>query len=586
MYPYGLVGNCQTSALVKQDGSLEWMCCPRPDSPPVFARLLDGDGGYFSIEGTGNYQGQQSYLPNTNVLKTMLSDDHGNKFVITDFCPRFEQHGRNYRPISLFRVVSPLAGSPTIKVVCRPINGWEKSPLKPIRGNSHVRWETRNEDLRLATNMPLTYLMEETPFTLKDTIYLGLTWGFGIEEDIPQVTQRFLAQTIEYWHRWVKHCSTPSLFQKETIRSALTLKLHCYEDTGAILAALTSSLPEEIGATRNWDYRFCWLRDAYFTLSAFHNLGHFEEMEGFIKFLLNIAQKHDHYKERLHPVYRLDQSLPLPEIEYLNWRGYHNSQPVRNNNKAAEHIQNDVYGEMILTLAPIFFDERFYSLRTPDHEDLLAHLGKFCAKNISQPDAGLWEIRDGWQEHSFSNLMCWAGLDRMEKIQQRGFLKDLNLGTAKASAERALRSSVKAGVLRNGPKDESLDASLLLLPLLRFPDDHLCRMTVEKISEELKLKDGDAYLYRYIRRDDFGSPQSAFVICSFWLAQALARIGKADDAMQIMNKLMPASNSLGLFSEHFYPGQRLQAGNFPQAYSHVGQINAAFMISPPWTDVL
>lgn len=591
MYPYGLIGNCQTAALISHEGSIDWLCFPRPDSPPVFGRILDEEGGHFSIQGMGKYSGQQVYLPNTTILKTTITNEDGSQFEITDFSPRFYQHGRVYRPISLFRIVRPLSGNPIIKVSCRPVNGWSKDPVKPIRGNSHLRFDLQGDHMRLVTNMPLTYLCEETEFSLSEPIYFGLTWSAGIEDDIVSVTERFLAQTLEYWNTWVKHCSIPSLYQKETIRSALTLKLHCYEDTGAILAALTTSLPEERGQSRNWDYRFCWLRDAYFVLTAFHNLGHFEEMEGFIKFLLNIAEKHEHSRDRLWPVYRLDQSLPVPETEHSNWSGYFGSQPVRSNNQAAEHIQNDVYGEMILILAPIFLDERFQHLRNKDHERLLGNLGKHCAQNISKPDAGLWEIRNGWQEHSFSNLMCWAGLDRIEMIQSRGFLKDLNfdLHKSKIAAENSIRIAAKEGSLRNGPKDDSLDSSLLQMANLRFPDDDLIRQTISQVQSNLRLDDDpklSSFLYRYRRQDDFGQPKSAFLICSFWLIQALARTGQIEKAQSTMKSVMNAANHLGLFSEHYIPTEKLQAGNFPQAYSHVGQINAAFAVSPPWGDIL
>ncbi len=591
MYPYGLIGNCQAAALVSSHGSIDWLCLPRPDSPPVFGRLLDSEGGHFSAEAVGKSNGSQKYIPNTAVLVTTVTCEDGGQFKVTDFCPRYYQYGRIYRPIEIFRCIEPIHGSPTIRVSCRPVKGWSKESIRPIRGNSHLRYDLDDDYLRVVTNMSLTYLIDETSFTLNEPIYFGLTWGTGIEEDLPQLFHRSLNQTIDYWNTWVKHCSIPSLYQKETIRSALTLKLHCYEDTGAILAALTTSLPEERGCSRNWDYRYCWLRDAYFTLTAFHNLGHFEETEGFIKFLLNIAEKHDHSRERLRPVYRLDQSLPLPEAEHLNWDGYDGSRPVRSNNQAAEHIQNDVYGEMILTLAPIYFDERFQHLRNPEHDKLLGHLANLCSKNIAKPDAGIWEIRNGWQEHTFSNLMCWAGLDRISRIRDKGFLQTLNLDLngAKTSAESAVRLAIIKGSLRNGPKDDSFDAALLQLSVLRFPDEDVVKQTVEQIHAKLRFGSEpkeSSFLYRYLRKDDVGHPQSAFLICSFWLVQALARIGKIAEAQSVMCEIMTSCNDLGLFAEHFVPKTREQLGNFPQAYSHVGQINAAFAISPPWSDVI
>lgn len=591
MYEYGIIGNCQTAALISQNGSLDWLCMPRPDSPPIFGRLLDPEGGFFSIETEDSLGSKQEYLPNTPILCTVVTCRDGSSFKITDFCPRFYQHGRIYRPISLFRIVEPVSGSPTIRVRCHPVQGWSKTPIAPTRGNSHLLFETPDQPFRIVTNMPLTYLTEESVFSLKEPIYFGLTWSYGIEEDIVQVSRRFLEQTIEYWNTWVKHCSIPSHFQKETIRSALTLKLHCYEDTGAILAALTTSLPEEPGKNRNWDYRFCWLRDAYFVLSAFRHLGHFEEMEGFLKFILNIAEKHEHSRDRLRPVYRLDQTLPLPEEAFPNWSGFHDSAPVRNGNQAAEHVQNDVYGEMILALSPIYFDERFHHLRTSDHEHLLAHLGKLCAKNTAQPDAGLWELRNGWQEHSFSNLMCWAGLSRVRQLQNNGFLKqtEFDFEKAKERAEIALRNAVREGSLRNGPTDATFDAALFHLATLRHPDDELVRNTIYETYSALRCgSEGyeSSFLYRYRRPDDFGTPQSAFLICSFWLVQALAKIGDHGEAKRIMLDAMTSANRLGLFAEHYQPNERRQAGNFPQAYSHVGQIGAAFAVSPAWSDVL
>jgi len=594
MYPYGLVGNCQTSALIGANGSVDWLCAPRPDSPPVFGRLLDPEGGHFSIAAIASGiepTTHQRYLPNTNILLTTVTLPNGDAFQITDFCPRFEQYGRIYRPTALFRIVEPLQGTPVVRVSCRPVSGWEKQPVRPVRGSNHLRYEIRGELLRLLTNMPMTYLCEETAVALTQKHYFALTWGLGIEDDLVKVAHDFLEQTTRYWRTWVKHCSVPLLHQQEVIRSALALKLHCFEDTGAILAALTTSLPEQPGEQRNWDYRYCWLRDAYFALTAFHNLGHFEEMEAFLKFLLNIAHTHEHSRDRLRPVYTLSQSLPLPETDHPDWTGYHGSAPVRSFNQAADQVQNDAYGEMILSFTPILFDERFVDLRTKDLDGLLAHLAQLCARSIGQPDAGLWEIRNGWQEHSFTNLLCWAGLERLERIKQAGHLSTLSLDLTKARirAAEALLRAVHNGAIRNGPSDLSYDAALAQLPVLGYPDRQLCESTVLYIARELSLPQGGedtGFFYRYVREDDFGKPGAAFVICSFWMAQAFARLGRMPEARTILDRVLAAANHAGLFSEHFIPSTRTQCGNFPQAYSHVGLINAAFAASPPWSDVL
>lgn len=592
MYDHGLIGNCQIAALVSKEGSVDWLCLPRPDSPPVFGRLLDGEGGHFSVAAADEVaSSHQEYVRNTNVLVTTITTKRGDSFKITDFCPRFEQFGRMFRPFSVFRMVEPLAGHPRIKVECRPVDGWDKQPVPAVRGSSHLRYDLRGDSLRLWTNMPLTYLEEGQVQSLTEKTYFCLSWGTSLEEELGLVTENFLRQTIDYWRRWVQHCNVPTEFQRETIRSALALKLHCYEDTGAILAALTTSLPEEEGSERNWDYRFCWLRDASFTLGAFQALGHFEEMEGFLKFLLSLAQAHEESREKLRPVYALDRSLPLPELIHSAWEGYHGAGPVRSRNQAAEHVQNDVYGEMLIALAPIFFDERFHHLRTKDHEEMLGNLAEFCRQKVGQPDAGLWELRDGWREHSFSNLLCWAGLDRVITLQGQGHLKNLTgLEDARARAESAVRAAAVNHVVGNGPDDPTPDASLLFLPLLRFPDGKLCRETVLAIERELAFEaEGERYegfLYRYLRKDDFGRPASAFLICSFWLVQALVKVGERDRAYALMHRLSSSANHLGLLAEHFEPRERSQRGNFPQAYSHVGQILAAFAVSKPWDEVL
>jgi GH15 family glucan-1,4-alpha-glucosidase len=246
---------------------------------------------------------------------------------------------------------------------------------------------------------------------------------------------------------------------------------------------------------------------------------------------------------------------------------------------------------MALTLAPIFFDERFRHLRTAEHEHLLARLGKFCAAKISSPDAGLWELRNGWQVHAFSDLMCWAGLDRIKRIHDLGFLQEISFDLKESlhAAEAAVRMSIKDGSLRNGPTDTTFDSALLQASILRFPDKDLVHRTVAQVKQELQMgaEEGvSSFLYRYKRSDDFGRPGSTFMICSFWLVQALAKIGQLDAAMSVMKDVMEAANSLGLYSEHYLPRERMQAGNFPQAYSHVGQINAAFAVSPSWGDLL
>ncbi|MDZ4678530.1 MAG: glycoside hydrolase family 15 protein [Oligoflexia bacterium] len=592
MYPYGAIGNCHINALVKDCGSIDWLCLPRPDSPPVFGKILDPQGGHFSILSPDGAKGVPRYISNTNILETHFTQKNGAEYKIIDFCPRFEQFGRIYRPPTLIRKVIPIKGSPTIQVDCKPVDGWSKTPLGVTQGNSHIRFQKGQSDdsaLRLTTNMPMTYLIDNVSFAFHEPIYFVLTWGSSLESDIRPTVEMFLIQTTDYWRTWVKHCNIPTLFQQEVIRSALALKLHCYEDTGAILASLTCSLPEEVGHERNWDYRFCWLRDAYFSLSAFHNLGHFEEMEGFLKFLLQIAENAK--QDGLHPVYKLDSTLPLPELSHDNWTGFDGSKPVRSGNDAATHVQNDVYGEMILCLAPLFFDDRFSSHRTSALESLIGKLANQCIATLGVVDAGVWEFRNAWKVHSFSTLLCWAGIERVERLVKLGKCNfDLEkLTQGKLKAEALLKGSTIAGSVRNSSDDPSFDASLSLLPILRYSDKELSRKTLYEIMENLGMKEGDeppAFFYRYIKKDDFGNPKTPFLAISFWMASAFAAIGDVKMAHSIIEKTKVSANSLGLYSEHYNSKTKMQLGNFPQAYSHVGLINSAFAVSPPWDQIL
>ena len=589
MYDLGLIGNCQSLALVSPQGSIPWLCWPRPDSPPIFGHILDADGGVFSICPAGEtHSATQRYIPNTNIIESTITSDDGS-YTITDLLPRFEQHGRTYRPLTLIRIVRRVTGQPQITVRCRPVQGWTKTPAPVMRGNSHVRFQGYSDELRLTTNLPLTYLLEEQSTSLMGTLYFALTWGVPVEGDLGQACEDFLHRTTDHWRNWVRSTTIPVHYQREAIRSALVLKLHCFEETGAVLAAATSSLPEEPGGVRNWDYRFCWLRDAFFTVGALYRLGHSSELEGILGFLLDVAQRGK--DNILHPVYRLDGTLPLPELEHPEWAGSSGSKPVRSGNQAAEHVQNDVYGEMLLVLAALYQDERFAHLRGPDWESLLITLAGRCRDCLAEPDAGLWELRGGWKPHAFSTLLCWAGLDRFAELAERGqvAVDAAPWRLAAAAADHQLRLSVQHGVLFNAPGEDVTDASLALLPLLRHPDRELSRRTVATIVDQLSVReDGQAtgFFYRYRYRDDFGLPESAFVVCSFWVAEALAKLGQTDEAENILKRSLSAANGLGLFAEHYNPGECRQTGNFPQCYSHVGLIHAAFAISPAWPSVI
>lgn len=582
----GLIGNCQFSALVHNSGEIVWCCLPRFDSEPVCSTLLDSkDGGRFRIGPADGETGVQRYLPSTNILETTFQTNSG-AFRVIDFAPRFLHYDRAFRPTQLYRIVEPIEGTPRISVVCEPRLGWSKEKPSRVQGSHHIRFEGFASQLRLTTDIPLSYLGGQ-PFTLTSRQHLVLAWGAPVEEPLAPLCERFLNETSRYWQRWVKQCDIPPLFQQEVIRSALTLKLHCFEDTGAIIAAMTTSIPESPGSGRTWDYRYCWLRDSYYVLNAFGVLGQTEEREQFVQYLLNVAGGAPGLN--LAPLYRVDGSQNLAESTLENWPGYNSEQPVRIGNGAALHSQNDIYGEMVLALTPIFLDERLSAERSSAALKLIEGLARKAISLVGVPDAGIWEYRTEWKPQTFSSLMCWAAADRMARIAGRhapALAPEFQAAAERIHAEIIAKSwneNKKSFVGHYGGED--LDASLLQMVRLRFlaPDDSKLLSTIEAIQKDLSV---GGWLQRYSLNDGFGKPSVAFVICTFWLIEALATIGQRGEAIAIFERIHGALSQLGLLSEDFDPTEPRMWGNFPQTYSHVGLIHAAFAASPQWTEVL
>jgi GH15 family glucan-1,4-alpha-glucosidase len=580
----GLIGNCQLSALVRRDGAIVWSCMPRFDSAPIFASLLDDTaGGRFTIGPTAPRPGVQRYLPNTNVLETRFEVEDGT-FRILDFAPRFMQYERSFRPTKLIRIVEPIAGTPRIRVLCDPVLGWSRKRPRPELGSHHVAYHGYPSQLRLTTDAPLSYLNDE-PFALTARKHFVLAWGDPVEEPLESLCDRFLRETVRYWQQWVKHCDIPPIFQGEVIRSALALKLHCFEDTGAIVAALTTSIPEAPGSGRTWDYRYCWLRDSYYTLGAFQLLGHFEEREQFLQFLINVASSAPDLD--LAPLYRIDGKTDLGEQILDEWPGFMGEKPVRVGNAAAMHKQLDVFGEMVLALTPLFLDARFREQVTPPVLDLVTRLARRAVAVAGQPDAGIWEFREGWRPQTFSSLMCWAAADRMSRIAR---LHQPSIAEEFASAATKIRSDLLAnaidasrGCLVADYGGHEVDAALLQAIALRLlpADDRRLAATVDAVRADLEYK---GWLKRYRTNDGFGVPVVAFTLCTFWLVEALSRLGRADEARVILERVHDIKSPLGLLSEDVDPSSGVMWGNFPQAYSHVGLIHAAFAASPRWSD--
>jgi GH15 family glucan-1,4-alpha-glucosidase len=581
----GLVGNCQFSALIDHAGDVVWSCLPRFDAEPVFSALLaEGQGGCFSVGPVDQRRGSQRYLENTNVLETTF-DTPGGSFRVLDFAPRFIQYQRAFRPVQLFRIVEPLSGTPLVRVRCEPRLGWSLEVPPRHQGSNHLQWEGFGAPLRLTTDVPVSYL-DGQPFALAGRRHLALTWGEPIEEPLAPLADRFLTATVHHWRQWIKHCNIPPAYQQEVIRSALALKLHCFEDTGAIVAALTTSIPESPESGRTWDYRYCWLRDAYYALGAFRLLGHFEEREQFVGYLLSLVANSPELD--LQPLYRVNGARDLEESTVAGIGGFEGHGPVRIGNAAAQHHQHDVFGEMVLALAPVFLDDRFGQERTPEALELLERLTTRAIAVAGTPDAGIWEFRSAWTPQTFSSLMSWAAADRMALVAAR-FRPALATEYA-AAAERIREQmidrawSAGLGSFTGSYGGTELDASLLQMATLRFlpPEDQRLRATVDRIRRDLTV---EGWLFRYRLDDGLGVPQSAFVLCTFWLVEALAAIGRLGEARELMASALQACTPLGLLGEDYDPRSGRLWGNFPQAYSHVGLIHAAFAASPKWSEV-
>ncbi|HZO48525.1 MAG TPA: glycoside hydrolase family 15 protein [Gaiellaceae bacterium] len=580
----GIVGNCSYNALLSR-GSVEWLCWPRPDSPFVFGPLLDRErGGAFTVEGGADDDVVQEYVENTNVLRTVFSGRAGS-FELIDFAPRFQLYDRSFKPSMLVRILRPLAGDPRVRVRCRPTWDYGRVAAGSWRASNHIEYTGLPAPVRLTTNVPLSYVEEERPFLLERDHHLVLTWGQPLEAGLEETAERFLERTLDYWRQWVKRTRVPRDYQREVIRAALVLKLHQYEDTGALLAATTTSLPEHPGSGRTWDYRYCWLRDAYFTLNALERLGHSDEMERFLVFLRNVAEASD---GRLQPVYTITGGDGAPEQELPHLSGCDGDGPVRIGNQAFEHVQNDVYGEMILAIARLLLDARFAgSVATPQAIRLVERLLRQIDERLLDPDSGPWELRGERKLHAFTLLAHWAGARQAAEIGEAlgaAPLREQALAVAARAAEALEQRcwSPELGAFVQAAGERQLDASLLLALHLELlsPDDPRAASHVDAIRRELAVEGG--ILRRYAVPDDFGVMRAAFTVCSFWLVEALAILGRRDEARELFEHLLSLHNGLGLYSEDVLPETRTQTGNFPQTYSHVGLINAAFRLSRSW----
>ena len=586
-----LIGNGAIGLLVEPAGAIVWGCFPRFDSDATFCALLDDkpigeERGIFAIELLGMTRAEQHYVTNTAVLVTRLFDNTGGAIEITDCVPRFYQHQRMFHPMTLVRQVKRLTGTPRIAVRLRPAHSYGAEKPVVTFGSNHIRYVMPALTLRLTTDASLTALLEERPVFLDDTITLLLGADDTPASSVGEIGRRFIEETENYWRDWVRRLAIPFEWQAAVIRAAITLQLNAYDDTGAIIAAMTTSIPEAAGSSRNWDYRFCWLRDSYFVVDALNRLGATDTMERYLGYIVNIAAGAE--RHLLQPVYRINGGIQLSEEIVPSLPGFRGMGPVRVGNQAYMQVQHDVYGSAVLAATHVFFDERLMKRGGRALFQRLEVLGRNALSVFDRPDAGIWELREKLRVHTFPSVMCWAACDRLARIAARLGLDD------RESAWRIDAERIRAYIFercwspaRNsfvGAVDsEALDASLLLLVDLGFlaADDPRFAGTVAAIESELKRGD---FIFRYVETDDFGQPENAFVVCTFWYISALASIGRRAEARELFERLLACRNQHGLLSEHLEPATGEPWGNFVQTYSMVGLITTAMRLSLPWDE--
>jgi len=575
---HGAIGNGQVLALVAPDTHVEWLCLPRFDSPSVFARILDRErGGSFGFApAEGAFETRMAYVPNTNVLRTSAVARDGS-FEVHDFAPRIPKGLTVDRPIEVQRLLVPAKGTPRIRVLFDPRPDYARAPATFVESIGAIEIRGGAQPLWLQTNVPIAYVLSGVPFHLDRPCFFTFSYGRPSESASVSAVQRDLELTIAGWRAWAKTCALPSFAPDLVLRSALCLKLHAFEDTGAIIAAATTSIPEALGTERNWDYRYCWLRDAAFVVEALRRLSHLAEGEAFVRFLHDVTAHGP-----LQPVYGIGGERDLTEIELDHLAGYGGSRPVRIGNAASLQHQHDLMGEMVLCLETLMTDPRIVG----DGEDrmfaLVERLVGHAIEVANSEDTGPWEFRTMLRHYTFSKALCWAAAHRGERLATRHRRPDLAArwgAWARTFGEDVLRRSfnTELGFFTQGLDGEHPDASNLLLPTLGIVDAKDPRFVSTVRAYERRLVDGGLML-RYRHPDDFGATTSAFTICSFWWVEALAMMGELDEAITLFRRIVSHANPVGLLSEDIDPRSGALLGNFPQAYTHVGLIHAAITI--------
>jgi GH15 family glucan-1,4-alpha-glucosidase len=581
------IGNCQVSALIDDRGRFVWGCVPRVDGDPVFCALVNGDDettGVWDIALENLATTTQAYLTNTPILVTTHTDTAGGAIEVIDFSPRFIQSGRLYRPMAFVRIVRPLSGSPRVRMKLRPASGWNAETVRRTSGSNHVRYEIAAANLRLTTDSAPGRIEDETAFRLERPLHLFLGPDEPFEGEVAATVETMLQQTILEWRRWVRGLATPAEWQDAVIRSAITLKLCQHEETGAIVAAMTTSIPEHSGSQRNWDYRYCWIRDAYYTVQALNRLGALDVLENYLEFLRNIVD--DAQGGHVQPLYSIGGEPRITEQEAPDLAGYRGMGPVRVGNAAYSQIQHDVYGQIVLSSAQAFFDRRLFRMSGAEDFGALEAIGEHAWAVYDKPDAGLWELRTKSNVHTYSAAMCWAACDTLARVavtldkpDRAAFWGDRSAAMRERIETAAWRP--ETGRMSATFGGDILDASLLQLLDLNFlqPDDLRFVGTLEAAQEGLRR---GSHMLRYAVEDDFGLPETAFNVCTFWLIEALHFTGQDAEARALFEEMLGRLTPSGLLSEDIDPHTGELWGNFPQTYSLVGLINCAVLLSKPW----
>lgn len=575
---YGIIGNCKSAALINEDTSIDWLCLPQFDSPSVFAKILDNQkGGHFLIKNLAKYTIKQTYLENTNILRTEFRNDKAG-FEVIDFMPRYKNEiNLYYTPPEVIRIIRPLYGTPTLSIDYFPALEYAAAQTASYIKEDFIVsvYDHENYDtLFLYSNLPKQDIIEGNLIELTQATFFTISYNEKLQTPSLDSCLLEFERTKLYWLNWCDKTPTYPYYNEVILRSAMTLKLLTYDKTGAILAAATTSLPESIGEVRNWDYRFCWIRDSSMVIRVISKLGHKKIVKDFIDFIIDLIPETD---EKIQIMYGINKEKKLTETHLDHLSGYENSRPVRIGNAAYKQKQNDIYGILMdaihieLIEFPLLFEKK------EELWSIVKNIVWIVNNNWFLPDKGIWEIREEEKHFTFSKVLCWVAIDRAIKIADfLGKNKDkwivLREEIKNDIHEKAWNPSVGAYTQIYG--GDALDASVLLMEQYGFIDAHEERYikTVKATETELSY---EGLLYRYKNNDDFGTPTSSFTVCTFWFINSLFKIGEVDKAKALFDQLLSYSNHLGLFSEDLDFKTKRLLGNFPQAYSHLALIDVA-----------